>query len=77
MPLAFHGDELHVVFPSLFSAPQRLDQGPGLCCGNPNIRGAMRDEHLAPYGSAALEQIPPIFEVISRSEEVEEVAHLG
>src|SRR5919197_4263105 len=75
--LAIHCDELHVVFPSSISAPQRLDQGPGLCCGNPDIRGAMRDEHLAPYGSAAREQIPPEIGLISPTEQVEKVHNLG
>jgi hypothetical protein len=77
MPLAFHGDERHVVFPSFFSCPQRLDQSPGLRYGNPNIRGAMRDEHLAPYGSAGREQIPPECRVISPTEQVEKVQNLG
>ena len=75
MTLAVHFDELHVVFPSSISAPQRPGQGPGLRCGNPHIRGAMRDEHLAPYGSAARQQIPPESEVISLIEEVEQVAY--
>src|SRR5687768_5871757 len=73
--LAVHFDELHVVFPSSISAPQHPDKRPGLCYGNPHIRGAMRDEHLAPYGSAARQQIPPTFEGISPLEEVEQVAH--
>ncbi len=77
MTLAVHGDETHVVFPSYVSVPQRLGQGPGLCCGNPHIRGAMRDEHLAPYGSAGREQIPPVSEVISPIEKVEKLADFG
>ena len=76
MSLAIHFDEMHVAFPSFISAAQRLDQSPGLCCGNSHIRGAMRDEHLAPYGSAGRQQIPPGFEVISLIEEVEQVSYL-
>src|SRR5947208_9936502 len=75
--LAIHCDELHVVFPSSISAPQRLDQGPGLCCGNTHIRGAMRDEHLASYGSADREQIPPETRPISPVEQAQEVTDLG
>jgi len=77
MPLAVHFDVLRVVFPNLISAPQHLGQGPGLCYGNPHIRGAMRHEHLAPYGSATRQQIPPVIEVISLVEEVEQVAYFG
>ena len=76
MSLAFHFDEVHVVFPSSIASRQGLGQGPRLCCGNPCIRGAMNNEHLAPYGSAGRQQIPPGFEVISLIEEVEQVSYL-
>jgi hypothetical protein len=63
--LAVQLDQSHFVIPSIPSIPEGLGECPGLPDGNGQIRGAMRDEHLAPDSSAPFEQIPAGFVRIS------------